>query len=756
MSPRLRSALLAAGAAAAVLIVTQVALPGGGQGRGTPLAILSLGLVVGMVNGLLATGLVLIYRSARIINFAQSAMGALGGAFAFNLVLLNDWPYPAAFIVGVGVSALLGVLVEVLFLRRFFHSPRLAVTVLTIAIAGLIVGFNQSILQSLPIFPEDVGPAELAQQLTLPFPNWSFRIGELALDFGFGHVFAAVMALLAFGGLSYFLKFTRAGVAVRASAENSERAELLGISVKTLSTIVWAIAGTLAGLSVILSEAVTRTSVGALAPAALVPALAAAVIGRMRRISVVVGTSVGLSVLQAALNWSFEEFAGLLPIGFFVVILVGLLVQRKELQRLESAETTTWKATEEIRPTPRELGNVGGIRAWRLILLGLFGAALLLYPWLTTTGATNFGGFVAITGIVLLSLVVLTGWAGQVSLGQYALVAVGAAFGGAMTSRWDWPFWLALLAAPLVSSVVAVLIGLPALRIKGLFLAITTFAFAFVVESTLFSERYFGWLIPERIERPTVFLLDFDDERSMYYLAVGAFLLCTAVVTALRRHRTGRVFIGLRDNEAHMQSFAIKVIRTRLTAFAFSGFLCGLAGILLAHHQRAVSAGSFSAQQSLDVFLLAVVGGISSVSGAILGVAYSTLKNFASGDLEFWIGPAGTVIILYLFPGGLASMAYALRDAIYRIVAQRNQLVVPSLLADYNPAALERKLIPISKPEPGSPLLQRLLDRRYQQISTLYASRGRLLSLIGDRRTVAAQEAAAFDAAIDALEPKGD
>ncbi|MGH9194509.1 MAG: branched-chain amino acid ABC transporter permease, partial [Acidimicrobiia bacterium] len=299
---RVRTPLMSAGAVAAILILTQLVMRREG---GTPPAILVLGVVVGLLNGLVATGLILIYRNARIINFAHSAMGALGGSFTFYLVTLNNWPFLIAFVLGIAVSALVGLFVEVGVIRRFFHAPRLAVTVLTIALAAVIVGFNDTFVARLPIFPEDVSILDLSKPIRLPFPNFKFRLFDLPLDFGFGHVFSFVMSVAALLGLGFFLRYTRAGVAVRASAENAERAELLGISVRALSTLVWTIAGTLAGLGVILTASVTQfSSVAGLAPAALVPALAAGVIGRMRSLPVAIGTSVGLSVIQQAVRWS--------------------------------------------------------------------------------------------------------------------------------------------------------------------------------------------------------------------------------------------------------------------------------------------------------------------------------------------------------------------------------------------------------------------------------------------------------------------
>lgn len=749
----IRTAAISGGAALAIIVITQLLLPGGkGGARGTPGAILFTGLVLGLLNGLVAAGIILVYRSSRIINFSQAALGALGGTFTFLLVRLNNWPYLVAFAAGIIVSALLGMAVELLVIRRFFLAPRLAVTVLTIAIAGLL-GQLSGFVPSLPIFPEDAfaDPLQLQQALPLPFKSLQFQIGDLDINFGFGHVFALVLSVLTLLGLALFFRFSRAGVAVIASAENSERAELLGISVKGLSTLVWLLAGLLSGLGVILNGTVNQFSnVTGIAPSALIPALTAAVLGRMHSISLAVAAAVGISVLRQSVSWSFQGREPLIDLGLFVIVLLSLLLQRKSLERSEAGDSSTWKATEEVRPTPRELASVGGIRAWRMIFILIGAAFILLYPWFTTTGPTNFGGFIAIVGIVLASQLVLTGWAGQVSLGQFAFVGVGAVIGGAMTARWNIPFLLALPLASAFTAIVAVLIGIPALRIKGLFLAIATFAMAFAVQSSLFKEEFFGWLLPDRVDRPTLLFLDFEDERSMYYFTLVCFALVLLLVSTLRRFRTGRALIGVRENETNMQSFAVKIVRTKLAAFAISGFLCGFAGILLAHHQRAVTVASFEAERSLEIFLIGVIGGITSISGVILGTAYYAVRQNVTGDLAFLAGPMATVAILYVYPTGLSGIMYALRDAIYRIIAQRRQIVVPSLMADYDPAAVDKRLIPMITSPDDSRLAELLSDEKYEPVSDMYLDRGKVLAALKPSR-LKSEEASALGAASDSL-----
>lgn len=758
--PQLRGVASALLGAAAILAISQWILPGTSRGEGTPAAIVFHGLIIGALNGLVAAGIILIYRTARIINFSQAALGAAGGVMTYNILVLNEWNYFIALALGLITAAVLAIVFELGLVRRFYAAPRLVLTVLTIAF-GPLLGFFAEFVTSLPLFPEgsDRTIAERlgTQPFKLPFPGFSFQIGDLPLEFGFGHLFAIGMAALALAGLGWFLKFTRLGTAVRASAENAERAELLGVPVRVLSTLVWGIAGVLSGLGVILAMTINQSiPPTGVAVGTLIPALAAAVLARLKSLPVGVGAAIGITIIQSGVTWSFEEHLAVLNVAFLAIILVSLFTQREEIQRSEEREATSWEATMEIRPTPKEMLAVPGVRIWRWVMVGLgLVAAFVVFPLGATVGQLNAAGFVAIMGIVLLSLVVLTGWSLQFSLGQIALVGVAAVIGGAVTQRWGINFWVAIPLVTIFTSGFAALIGLPALRVKGLYLGVATLAFALVVSGMLFEDRYFGWMLTDRVDRPTLFFFDFEDERSMYFLAVAALVVAALVTASLRRSRTGRVMIALRDNEANVQSFGINAVRTRISAFALSGALCGLAGILLAVHQRAVTQESFQVEDSLNIFLAAVVGGTGSVSGALLGAAYLAVTQLVSGvELVRFFEQGGAVLILaYIAPGGLSQIVFGLRDAALRIVAQRRRMVVPALFADYDPEALERQIGPLASPSAHAGLAALPFNQRYSTASELYRWRTRKA---GDGRKRPRREADAMTAAAGALEERSE
>ena len=750
-----------------VLLFSQVLLPGrtGAETRGTPGAILFTGLVLGLVNSLTAAGMILVYRTTRVINFAQTAIGVTGATLVFDMVQLTPIPFALAFPLGLLVSAGVGLLFEIAVIRRFFYASRLVLTVATIAAASLLASFGPQMIRLLPFIPyntastsEITGGASVRG--LLPFAGFDFQIGGLEIKFGFPEIFAIEVVIVALLLIAAFFRFTRAGVAVRALAENAERASLLGISVGKLSMTVWVLSGILAGASAILTGSIlVPGQATGFAPAVLLPALAAAVLARFRSLPIAVFAAVAISIVARSAEWSLENDLGLINVGLFLVITIALLAQRLRGGRSEEGAGVSWQAVEEQRPIPKELAGIGSVRAARYVLIAIGVIIVGAYPFVVSTGPTVLGGNVALTSIIILSLVVLTGWSGQVSLGQYGFAAIGAVVGGSLTSRAGIPFWIAIFVAAAVTGAIAMLVGLPALRIRGLFLAVATFAFGLAVSGVLFNPRYFKWLLPTDIERPTLFFLDVEDEKSMYYLCVGALVLSVVVVGNLRRSRLGRVLIALRENENNVQSFGINVVKTKLMAFAISGALAGFAGAILAHQLRGLNAESFAAQRSVDVFLFAVLGGVSSVAGALIGSLYYNLTNFFTITNPIFLtlfrtsGSFFVLLLLFVSPGGAIALLNRLRDGVLKIIAQRRQIIVPSLFADYDPEALEKRLIPLSPPSDLEGLAALDAETRYTYASELYHGSGeRIIEKLGPVKETA--EAKAIGAA--SLSVQGD
>ena len=709
------------------IFITQFVLPGtGGGGRGTPAAVLYNGFVTGCSSALIALGLIVVYRSLRIINFAQAAIGAAGGRLFFEFMQFTPVPFPIALILGVAVGALTGAAFDLTFGRRFFNAPRIVLTVVTVAALPFLAFYITNLIPSLPIFPR-TGERSL-QELSgfvparpfLPFSGWKYRIGGFPNDYGFPEVFSIELLIFAVIGVVCFLRFTRAGVAIRALAENSERASLLGIPVGSLSTMVWALSGALSTMAVISigARSVPAAGTSALGTGSggvilvLLPPITAAVIARFQSIPIAVFGSLVLATVLNAFLFSYQEHGGLVSLAYFL-LLGGVLVfqRRRGGGRSEEGTGVSWAAVREQRGIPKELAKVGTVFRTRWALIGTTLVFLLIWPLIVPPRFQFLGATILVQAIIGISLVILTGWAGQISLGQLGFSAIGAVVGGALTSKLNWPFWIAVPVATVFAGAFATLIGVPALRLKGLFLAVSTLAFAITVEAVLFDDQYFDWLLPDSIDRPTLFFIDFEQDRPMYYLCLVALVMSIVVAANLRRSRFGRLLIAMRENEANVQSFGVSATRLKLTAFAVSGAMAGFSGAVYVHQQRGLAAQTFNGQESIDVFVFTVLGGIGSVGGALLGSLYDNLLTYFLPANEFLAAilaalqqGGGTLLVLFIVPGGLISVATSIRDAWLRIIAQRRQIVVPSLFADYDPDALARRLIPLDDPQANSGL----------------------------------------------------
>jgi branched-chain amino acid transport system permease protein len=252
------------------------------------------------------------------------------------------------------------------------------------------------------------------------------------------------------------------------------------------------------------------------------------------------------------------------------------------------------------------------------------------------------------------------------------------------------------------AAVFAVVVGVPALRLRGLQLAIVTLVFNVAVATYLLSDRYLGSALPAKLGRPSGLGLRLDDERTFFYVVLAILGVVFAAVVGVRRSALARELLAARDNEPGAEAFGVSPVRARLTAFAFSGALAGLAGSLVAYQQHAVNADTFSADQSLTLFLYAVIGGLGGPSAALVGGAYFavvTVFGLPVTVTQLLTGVGG-VALLVLSRGGLAQLVYGVRDAWLRSVARRYRVAVPSL-GEADAAARGRTLPIAPKTGPG-------------------------------------------------------
>ncbi|MEY2475953.1 MAG: hypothetical protein QOG87_1268 [Actinomycetota bacterium] len=648
------------GSAGGVLVLSQV-LP-----NGMPVGVVLQGLVLGALSSLTAMGLVLVYRSSRVINFAQAEIGGLASAVAVILVAGKGVSYWLALPAGLVVAALTGLLLDATLVRRFGRSPRLIFTVATIG-AAQILGAAQL---GLPSVVSDLAPLSTFQT---PF-DVRFRIAPLV--FNGNHVVALLVVPLVVAGLAWFFARSDAGISIRGAADSEERALLLGIPVRRLSRLTWVLAAALSGVGAMLSAPIVGPSLGVVAgPVVLLIPLAAAVLGRMESLPVTVGASLGLGVFQQVVLWNYPR-SSTVDVGVFGVILVALLFQRRRYSRVDDAGLGGFVAVREARQVPPALAALREVRLARRAGVVLLVLVAVVWPLTLSDANLTLFAYFAIYGVLAVSLVVLTGWSGQISLGHFAFAGVGSAVAAHLIVFKGTDLFLAIAAATAVTGIIAVLIGLPALRIRGPFLAVTTLAFGVPVSTYLLNAGNFPSLTPARLIRPIVLgRLDLDSRLTFYFFCLAALALALWLATNFRRSRAGRVALATRENERGAAAFSVDPVRSKLVAFALSGALAGLAGALYVVALRGVPFSGFSPVASLQVFTMVVIGGVTSLGGAIVGGIYvQACQYYLSGGMQLLATGAGLLLLLVVAPGGLAEIAFGLRDRALRLLADRHGL----------------------------------------------------------------------------------
>ncbi|HET6810245.1 MAG TPA: ATP-binding cassette domain-containing protein [Acidimicrobiales bacterium] len=639
--------------------------------NGVPVGVVLRGLVLGALTGFTAMGLVLVYRTSRVINFAQAEIGGLAAVVA--VVMVTGWhlPYFAALPVGLLVAVGTGWVVDAVVVRRFFTAPRLILTVATVGLLQ-VLGAGELAL-----------PRAFAHLKPLSTFSTPFRI-HLTVDpfvFNGDDLVAVVVAGLVLLGLVLFFRTSDTGIAVRAAADSNERALLLGIPVRRLSRVTWMLAAGLSGVGAMLTAPIVGPDLGGVSgPEALLPPLAAAVIGRFESLPATVAASLGIEVFRQVVFWSYPR-SSTVDLALFVIIVAAQLLQRRRTGRGDDSGLGGYVAAREVRPVPEVLSRLREVRVMRGTGWLALAAVVLLVPIGLSDSKVTLTAYIAIFGIFAVSLVILTGWSGQISLGQFGFAGVGAGATAGLMAGAGADMFLSILVAALVGAVLAVLIGIPAVRIPGQQLAVTTLAFGVPLNTFFLNAAYFPALAPTEVRRPALLgRIDLSGFLTFYYFCLAALALAVVVAWNYRRTRAGRVVVAVRDNERAAAAYGVEPARAKLTAFALSGAMAAVAGALYMIGLGGVPFSGFAPLGSLTVFTMVVIGGVASLPGALLGAVYvESVQYFLHGGLQLLATGGGLLLLLMLVPGGLGELVYSGRDRLLRALARRRGLSVPSL-----------------------------------------------------------------------------
>jgi branched-chain amino acid transport system permease protein len=652
--------------------------------KGLPIGIVLLGVVYGSIYALLAMGIVLVYRGNRIINFAQAQMGVIAAILAIELNVTYGVNFVVSCLTGIAAAIVIGAILS-LIPRHFRRSSRLILTVATIGLAQGLGGVAAllPILFCNPATNQSCTTAAAHQTFNTPL-HTEFTINPVV--FSGNDIVAFVGTVVIAAALALFMRRSKYGLAIRAASENGERATLLGVPVPRLDTIIWIVAAVLSTVAILLQTPVLGfggfQTVTTSSDDVLIRILAAAVIGRMESMPRTAVAALAIGIFDSGATWTYANTT-FVDATLVLVIIAALLLQRKSYTRVSEADQSTWRSVAAVRPIPRALMSLPEVR-WTLRGGRLALAALaILLPLMISDSQTYLAAYILIYAIVGLSLLVLTGWTGQISLGQFGIAGLAGAVACDLYARHGWNFFAALVIAIVVGALVALVIGIPALRIQGPFLAVTTLAFGICASVYLLSPSYLTWLVTTSANRPSIFgsstLL--NSNTHLYYFCLIGFFLSLMAVRSLRRSRIGRSLIATRDNEAAARAAALNTTRQKLTAFLISGAIAGFAGALFVVQQQGVNNGSFTADIDISLFTMVVIGGLGSLPGVVLGaIAVWAATYFLPAGWAALVNGGAILVLLFILPEGLGGVMYRIRDGLLGLVARRRGLTGAGLV----------------------------------------------------------------------------
>jgi branched-chain amino acid transport system permease protein len=594
------------------------------------LSTLIVGVSVGSIYAIAASGIVVTYTTSGIFNFAQ---GAIGMFMAFVYWQLRvDWgvPAPVSLILCIFVVApLFGAAIERVLMRRLTGSSLVVQLVVTVGLMFALMGLAVTIWD----------PTSETRSIDFFFGSEGFEIGS---TFVLWHRFITICAAIV---IAIFLRLllyrTRIGVTMRAVVDNRGLAGLHGARPEAASMLAWALGSSMAAVSGILLVPELGLQVDALT-LLIINAFAAAIVGRLKSLPLtyVGGIALGLSVtfatnfLELAGRFSTVQFA--IPTIFLFIALLALPQARIELRRLA--------------PNPKlKLPRVPHLWETALGMVALFGVVWFISR---DMGQVNLNRYTLaiVVAILMLSLVPLTGWAGQVSFAQITFAGAGA------FAMYQWaPFGSGSPVALILAAAFAVPFGalmcVPALRLQGLYLALASIAFARMAESLFFDQPEVFGNGAKPVPRLSIFGYRFTDQRAYLLLVTGIFGVMALIVVWMRRGRFGRRLVALRDSEAATATLGVSSFWTKLAVYGVSAGMAGFAGALLGGQRGTAATQDFAllGLLAIPIVLLLVVGGVETVSGALFGgfvfILFQIIKDSYSDSWLLWVGIIGGLSI---------------------------------------------------------------------------------------------------------------
>ncbi|WP_084614877.1 ABC transporter permease [Nakamurella lactea] len=559
-------------------------------------------LVAGLIHGnayaLVAVGISLIFGVTHVANFAHGSVFAIGSMTGWWLIAERGWPLWLAIVGVLVVTGVIGLVLNVVAVRPLSKAPPIAALLATVAAALILDNVAQLVFGArVRAFP----PA---------LPTNNLQLG--GVRFGTSDLVMFGVTIAVMGALAAFLKFGRAGQAIRATAQDPEAALQMGIPVPRIQNLAFVIASALGGLAGVFVGMYTSNISPSSGAAAGLTAFVAATLGGLGSM---VGAVLGGFVLGIAEAFGISFWGdGVRDLITFGVLIIVLVLRPGGL--LGRSPTIT---TEPLTGTFNAVGRAIRLKRWQVWLA--VAVAAVVIPLLADNYTLTVGSQVAIYAIVAVSMTLISGSAGQITLGQAGPIAVGAYTAAILTAINGWSFWPALLLAGVVSAVVATVLTAPAWRLRGHYVAIATLGIGTVCVAVIrnWDSLTRGAYGISGIPAPSLFGFQIDDAVGLYLLALVVLLITIAVISRIRSSHLGTVLSAVGSDEIAARSAGVRARDYKALAFSVSAFFAGIAGALLAQQYTYIDPTVFNLPMSLLALTIIVLGGMSSPVGAVLG-----------------------------------------------------------------------------------------------------------------------------------------
>ncbi len=593
------------------------------------------GLVIGNIYALIAIGLALIFGVANLINFAHGSVYMIGAYVGWVCVTGLGWSLGPTFIVVAVVCGALGVLIERFGLRRLQSEARIAPLLATIGISFALDQLVQLIFTPNP------------QSFPSPLPAMRVMLGGVSIG-ALDALIAAITITIA-ATLFAFLRFTRLGWALRATAQDREAAQQMGVDVNAINALTFAVAAVLGGIGGVMIGMYFTSVYPTMSYGAMLKGFAANLLGGLGSVpgAVIGGLLLGLieTFGVALLGSTYRNL-------FTFVILIGVLVLRP---------TGLFGAQRAMPPEPLTgtfVANSKPVRIpWFVAVGGLVAAALLPFissnPYLLQifTNAWLFA-------MLALSITLVTGTAGQMSLGQAGFLAIGGYASALLAMRLSWPLELSLLAGAAIAAALGTLLTWPVFRLRSQYVALATLGIGEVINQIILNWEGLtnGVLGLSNIPPLSLFGLPIIETAPIYWFALAMLVVAALFQWRLTQSHLGRTWRAMREDEVAARAFGVSLNRYKALAFIAGGLIAGLSGAFTAHMYSYINNETFAATTSILGLTMVILGGMGNMSGAIVGaIALTALPELFRplADARYLIYGIVLLLLVRFRPQGL-------------------------------------------------------------------------------------------------------